>query len=463
MCTCKKPLKRSFLIGTLAFILLLSAVLSLTQYVRYRRMLYHRYELYIENVLNLAAGAIDTDDLAACMRTGVESEKYQALQSFLDSIRDRMDIHFIYIIEPLNTEPVDNIRNVIAGVSREEYETIPDQLVYLNKPTGTSYSPETAAKYLRAYESGKLSFFEEISEWGDDYTGLLPLFDSEGNRVAALCVDVDAAGIHRAVRENTLHTILVIVVLSLSFAALFGLWAVRNITRPIEQLESSVTAFAASCQNQEDPEALRLRVADIHTGNEVESLACAVTQMSEAMQSYVKRIVLNKSELARMAALANTDALTGVRNKNAYNTFAIELQAKMRAGGLRFAALMADLNELKRINDSFGHEQGDRYIQRCCQMLCRIFAHSAVFRIGGDEFALVLLGEDYENRQALVEQARDAFRSTENDESLPPWERCGAAIGMAIYREGRDESLDEVLSRADKSMYREKEKSKAGE
>ncbi|MBR0410469.1 MAG: hypothetical protein IJI25_05640 [Eubacterium sp.] len=55
---------------------------------------------------------------------------------------------------------------------------------------------------MKQMSLGKLSFFEEISEWGDDYTGLLPLFDSRGNRVAALCVDVDVAEIHRTLRKN---------------------------------------------------------------------------------------------------------------------------------------------------------------------------------------------------------------------------------------------------------------------
>lgn len=161
-----RPLKRSVLIGTVSFIILLCIVLSTVQYIRYRDMLYERYEIYIENILNYAAGAIDTDDLAECIRTGQTSEKYQTLQELLDSMRDRLDIHFIYIIEPLNTEPVDNIKNIIAGVSQYEYETIDDELVYLNMMAGDSYSPETAGKYLNAYNSGKLSFFEEISEWG---------------------------------------------------------------------------------------------------------------------------------------------------------------------------------------------------------------------------------------------------------------------------------------------------------
>lgn len=222
------------------------------------------------------------------MRTGVESEKYHALQTLLDQFRDRLDIHFIYVIEPLNTEPTDNIRNVIAGVSKYEYENLADQLVHLNMLTGDSYSPETAGKYLRAYQSGKLSFFEEISQWGDDYTGLLPLYDSKGNRVAALCVDVDIAQIHTTLRTTIMRWLGLILLLGVGFITLFFLWSERNIIKPIERLEASVVDFAAKCRHQRDPGALVIDVPPLDSGNEVETLSKAVKQMSEAMQEYLK-------------------------------------------------------------------------------------------------------------------------------------------------------------------------------
>ena len=455
-----RPLKRSVLFGTVSFIIVLSIVLSVVQYSHYKEMLYERYDNYIGNILHFVAGSIDTDDLAECIRTGKPSQKYRELQKLLDTLRDRTDIHFIYVIEPLNTEPVDNIKNIIAGVSQYEYENIADQLVYLNMLTGDSYSPETAAKYLNAYNTGKLSFFEEISQWGDDYTGLLPLYDSQGNKIAALCVDIDVAFIRGKLMKNAESIVLTVVLIGSVFALLFYFWAARSVTHPIEQLEHSVTEFAASCKDQKDPDALQINVPPIQTNNEVESLADAVKKMSEAMQGYVKSIVYTESELARMAVLANKDALTGVRNKNAYDACSIDLQARMRSRGLRFAIAMIDLNGLKQINDSYGHEKGDIFIQKCCALICRIFSHSAVFRIGGDEFAAVMQGEDYENRAELLEKAHAEFERSSADESLPPWERCSAAIGIAAYEEGKDGRVEEILSRADKNMYADKSRIK---
>ncbi len=287
----EKTLRRSILIGTVLFILLLCAVLSVAHYQGYRRTLYSQYEARIADILRYIEADIDTDDLAECIRTGVESEKYHALQRLLDSFKERTDIQYIYIIEPLNTEATDNIRNVAAGATQYEYEHEADELVYLNMPTGDSYSPATAKKYLDAYQSDKLSFFEEISEWGDDYTGLLPLHDSQGNRVAALCVDVDVAEIHTTLRSSIRENVGLIILLGAAFVALFLGWSRRNITTPIEELESCVVDFASKCRDQKDPEALKMNVPDIRTGNEVETLTGAFSEMSEAMQRYLSGMV----------------------------------------------------------------------------------------------------------------------------------------------------------------------------
>lgn len=284
--------------------MLLCAVLSAVQFQSDKRMLYSQYEYYIEEILRYIEADIDADDLAECMRTGVESEKYHALQTLLDQFKERMDVHYIYIIEPLNTEATDNIRNVIAGATQYEYEYEADELVYLDMPTGDSYSPETAKKYLDAYRSNQLSFFEEISEWGDDYTGLLPLFDSQGNRVAALCVDVDVAQIHTTLRHSVMNNIALIVLLGVGFLAAFLSWTGRNVTRPIERLESSVVEFASKCRDQKDPEALKIDVPVIRTQNEIATLAGAVSRMSEAMQEYVKGLATAENAAHAAATIA---------------------------------------------------------------------------------------------------------------------------------------------------------------
>ena len=90
---------------------------------------------------------------------------------------------------------------------------------------------------------------------------------------------------------------------------------------------------------------------------------------------------------------------------------------------------MIDLNFLKVINDTYGHECGNAAIKRLCKLVCKIFAHSPVFRIGGDEFAVILRGSDYENIEKLVAEFNESTEIMEADDSLQPWEKISAALG----------------------------------
>lgn len=106
-----------------------------------------------------------------------------------------------------------------------------------------------------------------------------------------------------------------------------------------------------------------------------------------------------------------------------------------------------DLNGLKEVNDTKGHDAGDRYIQVGCRMICQHFKHSPVFRIGGDEFVAFLEGEDYRNRKVIL-----AAFETQMDENMRLGEPV-VASGMAVFRRGQDNSYRRVFERADQRMY----------
>ncbi len=146
------------------------------------------------------------------------------------------------------------------------------------------------------------------------------------------------------------------------------------------------------------------------------------------------------------------DELTGVRNKNAFQDYESDLQKRVNAEEIdEFAIVMCDLNDLKKINDTRGHKAGDKYIKDSCKMICRVFTHSPVFRIGGDEFVAVLVGEDYENREELLEGLRkQVLENVKNDDIIV------VATGMADYDSETDSRVTDVFERADKLMYENK-------
>lgn len=150
------------------------------------------------------------------------------------------------------------------------------------------------------------------------------------------------------------------------------------------------------------------------------------------------------------------DALTSVRNKGAFNDYMRQLQDRVDKEELvEFAIGIFDCDNLKQINDHHGHDKGDIYIKTACQLICRTFDHSPVFRIGGDEFAVVLQNGDYDNRKALIHRFNVTQRET-CEAAEHHWEEPHIAMGVAEYDPQMDGSVDDTLRRADKIMYENK-------
>lgn len=162
----------------------------------------------------------------------------------------------------------------------------------------------------------------------------------------------------------------------------------------------------------------------------------------------------------RLLQMTETDALTRVKNRTAFETRQRTIEGKISAKTQKdFALVVFDINYLKRINDNFGHEAGDEYIINCCRLICRTFKKSAVYRIGGDEFVAILDTEDYKMRNMLIDSINMTMeRLTDSD--LPLLERISIAVGMAVYDANDDMTFADVFNRADAEMYRIKQEMK---
>ena len=101
-----------------------------------------------------------------------------------------------------------------------------------------------------------------------------------------------------------------------------------------------------------------------------------------------------------------------------------------------------------------GHQAGDRFIQEGCSIICSIFQHSPVFRVGGDEFAVIAKDGDYRNIDALMEKLSES-----NKKNL---ESGGVVIAGGMARFYGDRSVSAVFERADSYMYKNKTELKRG-
>ena len=162
-------------------------------------------------------------------------------------------------------------------------------------------------------------------------------------------------------------------------------------------------------------------------------------------------------QLSMAVKMSNRDPLTGVKDMTAYTDMVGTLTEEIQktGGNIRFGLVECDINGLKGVNDQLGHDVGDTYIKNCSALICSIFKHSPVFRIGGDEFVTVLRGEDYEARAALLEELKLKVAQAENISSVFDG-KASMAYGLAVFDSELDEGVSTVFRRADGSMYNKK-------
>ena len=154
--------------------------------------------------------------------------------------------------------------------------------------------------------------------------------------------------------------------------------------------------------------------------------------------------------------LANRDPMTGVMSKHAWLVREKEMDGLIYEKELQeFAIVVCDVNGLKKINDTLGHKAGDEYIKKACTMICDIFRHSPVFRVGGDEFTAVLSGRDFAVRSDLMQILHD--RSVEHIDSND----AVVSGGIAVFDPENDHNVHDVFQRADEEMYAEKKRLKS--
>ena len=248
-----------------------------------------------------------------------------------------------------------------------------------------------------------------------------------------LAVTAPVSEINAARNELILHILIVLLFVSALFVALTILFT-RRLIRPLRELNTAAREIAEG----------NLSVTiNPQTRDEVGTLADSFQKTVSSLQQYIEYI----------NGLAYRDPLTGVKSKTAYDEAAKKLDEQMRTGHLEFAVVVLDINGLKVINDTYGHDFGDILIRDACKLICRTFEHSPVYRIGGDEFVVILENEDLLHYSDLLERFEHEMLE---QCGTHPSNRVSIARGIAIYDSQTDLVFANVFKRADDAMYQNK-------
>lgn len=254
---------------------------------------------------------------------------------------------------------------------------------------------------------------------------------SNGMRLA---VTAPTAEINASRNSLIIQIVTAAIIISI-ISVFFTILLTRRIIRPLKELNVAAKKIANG----------DLTISLTHqTKDEVGTLAHSFQQTVSHLQKYIDYI----------NGLAYRDPLTGVKNKTAYLEAAQKLEEQMHLGRPEFAVVVLDLNELKHINDTYGHDLGDMMLLDSCRIICKSFKHSPVYRIGGDEFVVILDNGDLKDYPQLLQKFEAEVQA--HNENGRPESRISIARGIAIYNYETDLVFANVFKRADEAMYQNK-------
>ena len=181
------------------------------------------------------------------------------------------------------------------------------------------------------------------------------------------------------------------------------------------------------------------------------SLKTAMMDVLSAASLLRVPVLIEYDELKKLQVNAATDALTGLHNRRLFDEYFDKELNRARRYGQQLAVVILDLHKLKEVNDRYGHLQGDQVLQIAAATLRRTLRNSDfAFRIGGDEFAVLLPQTDSEQVVTLCRRVRSQYES----ELRPLALEIGVTLdfGVAVHPQDGDQK-SALMGLADKKLY----------
>ena len=390
----------------------------------------HGTDFFAESLKNAQASIFDEDleNFTAVIEKGKLLNEIRKHDAFIYHYRLLIDGVPTYVSMKA-TQIAQDDRHIIIGVSNVDSQ-VKDHLA-------AERAAEEKKSYLRLSAlNGNLIVLYFVDLDNEQYTEFISSREYKELGIASQGIDFFST-----TYENSFKTI------HPEDQALFHAQVTKeNILETIKR--NGVFVLDYRLMSGELPTYVRLKAAKI---TEDEKTLLIIGLFDEDAQIRREKEYAQNLSIARR--MATVDSLTGVKNKHAYAEFEEKINAEIKKGSQGpFAVAVCDINSLKAVNDLYGHKAGDTCIKNACAKICRIFSHSPVFRVGGDEFVVLLTGNDYGQRKELMEQAN----AVPNDPSKILIGETIAA-GIAEYRKNRHTSLQSVFEEADRAMYEKKQ------
>lgn len=416
-----------YLVLTVIFLLAVVITLGILLMSQSKASIITLMQTRMLDISNTAADMINGDVLETVTPEDEGTEGYENIMRTLTYFQDNIELKYIYCIRDMG----DGTFTFGLDPTVLDPGEFGSPIVYTDALYKASQGTPAADD----------TFYEDA--WGKFYSSYSPVFNSKGEVAGIIAVDFSAEWYDEQI--NSLNrTIIIVAILALLLGGAIVITIITRSKRKIgsihghlNELNSALMQEMGTGNNGKSGNAVDDRDDDFSMDD--------IEQQIQSMQSSLR------TQIAQVHVQAFQDGLTGVKSKHAYMEVEKSLDDQLDKGALPdFAIAVCDMNGLKKINDTLGHKAGDEYIKKAANMICEIFSHSPVYRVGGDEFVIILTERDFNNRTALMYEL--------HAQSVDNIAKNGAVVagGLAEYIPDKDKHLRDVFNRADGAMYKEK-------
>ena len=443
-------LRTKMLLNLMAITLFVAGFISIISYTIYHDSMVEDRKKIADGIVSMAVNEIDPKRVDEFLENGYQAQGYKDVERKLYKIRaSNSDIKFLYVYKIM-----EDGCHVVFDLDTATVEA--------SAPGDIEEFDESFEEYLPDLLAGKpIQPIINNDKYGYLLTIYKPIYNSVGHCVAYAGIDFSMDIINDYGRMFITKVIALFAGAVILIFVLVLMFVENNIILPVNTMAYCARNFAYDSEAARAQNIEYMRRLDIKTRDEIENLYSAFLKTTSDSMHYFENLKRSKIQLAVMEELAHKDALTGLKNKTAYNEYTAKFDADIVDGRAKFAIIMIDVNFLKRVNDTYGHEYGNIYLINAGKLACSVFGEDKVYRIGGDEFVVVLDGDDLARCEEYIFAIRSMITKMQKDSTLQPWEKVSAAIGVAYYQAGVDKTAEEVFKRADEDMYKNKVAMKA--
>lgn len=306
------------------------------------------------------------------------------------------------------------------------------------------------------HKSDPLAIVTNSAKHGYSLTVMQSITDSDNGLKGCICIDFDLNALRKF--DANFMLLLFVFILTVVVLIIVGMLHImdRRVLSPIEKMYLCLKDFKYTDNHDRALNLCKLQNLDINAGKEIQSLYVELLRATSESYAYMEEYKLATERLGVTNEMAYYDSLTGLYNKNSYNAKIKELQNRIEnEPAFELAVIMIDVDNLKYVNDTFGHRFGDDYIKGCCTIINKCAA-APTYRIGGDEFVVLLEDKLFTLREAIYEDLQAEFNHAFTRD-VQPYEKYSASIGMSIALP-TDTAIKDVITRADAEMYDAKAK-----